>query len=137
MSKVYIVTRGEYSDYHIESVFNTKESAEKYCAVHWIDSEPPEIEEWDLEDGSNIECEKVYRAIHFSHDDRFDREPYYCYVLATTPFKLNIQRDMRKYLRPIIGIHGYIPVSNEVPRDVTLKIVRDHIAKFKAEEAGL
>lgn len=137
MSKVYVVTSGEYSDYCIESIFNTKEAAEKYCAVHWNDSDPLEIEEWDLDDGSNIECEKVYRAIHFSYDDRFDGEPYYCYVLGTTPFKLNIQRDMRKYLGPIIGICGYIPVSNEVPRDVALKIVRDHIAKFKAEEAGL
>ena len=32
--KVYIVTEGEYSDYHIVGVFATREAAEKYCAVH-------------------------------------------------------------------------------------------------------
>lgn len=54
MSKVYIVTSGEYSDYHIDACFSTKQKAqefienaekiEKFWAV-------PRIEEWDL-DGS-------------------------------------------------------------------------------------
>ena len=30
MSKVYIVTDGEYSDYHIESCFSTKKKAQEY-----------------------------------------------------------------------------------------------------------
>lgn len=33
MSKIYIVTTGEYSEYHIESVFIDPEAAEKFCAV--------------------------------------------------------------------------------------------------------
>ena len=51
--KIYIVTSGEYSDYHINAVFSTKEEAEKYCALNnkagdnWTDCE---IEEWDTQD---------------------------------------------------------------------------------------
>lgn len=44
--KVYIVTRGEYSDYQIESVFLDKEKAEKYIDTHDSDME---IEEYDLD----------------------------------------------------------------------------------------
>ena len=31
---VYIVTEGDYSDYHIEEVFSEREQAEKYVALH-------------------------------------------------------------------------------------------------------
>ena len=33
MTKVYVITRGEYSDYGIERIFSTREAAEKYCAM--------------------------------------------------------------------------------------------------------
>lgn len=33
MKKVYVVTRGEYSDYHIVAIFDTKEKAQECCAV--------------------------------------------------------------------------------------------------------
>lgn len=32
--KIYIVTDGIYSDYHIEAVFTTRENAERYAAIH-------------------------------------------------------------------------------------------------------
>ena len=33
MMKVYVVTSGEYSDYHIDAVFDSREAAEVYCAL--------------------------------------------------------------------------------------------------------
>lgn len=49
MKKIYVVTSGQYSDYGIDAIFDTKEIAEKYiasfCKVGW---EEMEIEEWDL-----------------------------------------------------------------------------------------
>ena len=35
--KIYIVTSGEYSDYHIEAVFTTKEKAVEYVEQHGTD----------------------------------------------------------------------------------------------------
>lgn len=32
--KIYVVTDGVYSDYHIEAVFLSKKEAELYAAVH-------------------------------------------------------------------------------------------------------
>lgn len=56
---VYIVTSGEYSDYHIEAVLETREQAEAYCALHPCGDQ--EIEEWETADYA-VECDKpVYR----------------------------------------------------------------------------
>lgn len=46
MEKVYIVTSGEYSDYHICKVFSTKEKADEY-----VDARGSEysIEEWEVD----------------------------------------------------------------------------------------
>ena len=32
--KIFIVTSGAYSDYHIDAVFSTKENAERYNKIH-------------------------------------------------------------------------------------------------------
>lgn len=45
--KVYIVTSGEYSDYHIECVFSTIEKAKKYIDTHSNDT--VNIEEYELD----------------------------------------------------------------------------------------
>lgn len=58
MSKVYIVTEGDYSDYHIEACFTTKEQAEEYIKnskkVEDSSWYKPSIEEWDLDEGTKI-----------------------------------------------------------------------------------
>jgi hypothetical protein len=46
-NKIYIVTSGEYSDYHIDAVFSTKELAEDYIQQNGIDYE---IEEYNLDE---------------------------------------------------------------------------------------
>lgn len=54
LSKVYIVTSGEYSDYHIDACFSTKQKAQEYIKNVEKTKEfwgKPSIEEWDL-DGS-------------------------------------------------------------------------------------
>lgn len=57
--KVYIVTSGCYSDYHIDAVLETRKQAEAYCALH--PSEDQEIEEWETAEYA-VECDKpVYR----------------------------------------------------------------------------
>lgn len=54
MSKVYIVTSGEYSDYQIDACFSTKQKAKEFIKnaketkEFWSE---PRLEEWDL-DGS-------------------------------------------------------------------------------------
>lgn len=45
--KVYIVTRGSYSDYHICRIFLDKEKAQMYA--DWLD-ESNDVEEWETSD---------------------------------------------------------------------------------------
>lgn len=46
-NKIYIVTSGEYSDYHIDAVFSTKELAEDYIQQNGTDYV---IEEYNLDE---------------------------------------------------------------------------------------
>lgn len=111
MNKVYVVTRGEYSDYGIEAIFTNREAAEKYCAVHPnIYGDEPMIEEWDISEGTEIECEKVYRAIFFSMDDR-GRLDSIEMKYSIEPFALDICKDRHEDDWIIRGISGYIPVN--------------------------
>ena len=85
MAKVYVVTSGEYSDYGIDSIFSNKEAAEKHCAT-WDGSN---IEEYELEDGTNIVIDQVYRGLNFdmsyrSYDD--DISVYWDMKYGTKPF---------------------------------------------------
>ena len=63
MSKVYIVTEGEYSYYHIEKVFSTREKAELYIAAHQTSgySNDYQIEEFDIDE--DILEGKVYYGL--------------------------------------------------------------------------
>ena len=51
-SKVYLVTKGQYSDYQVVGVFSSEEDAEKFCALYngALDS-PYTVEEYDLDPG--------------------------------------------------------------------------------------
>ena len=57
MAKVYIVTEGCYSDYHIEACFSTKREAQKFIdnakqvENFWHE---PIIEEWELDGSTRI-----------------------------------------------------------------------------------
>jgi len=55
--KIYIVTDGCYSDYHIEACFTTKEKAKEYIKNGKISKqfwEDPNIEEWIIDDNIDI-----------------------------------------------------------------------------------
>lgn len=49
MKKVYIITKGDYSEYHICGVYSTKDIAEEVIEIYkGDDMYAPYIEEWDL-----------------------------------------------------------------------------------------
>lgn len=68
MSKVYIVTDGEYSDYHIEACFSTKKKAQQYIKNAKKVKEScydPNIEEWELDSNSDI-VDVIYLTFTFT-----------------------------------------------------------------------
>jgi len=59
---IFVITTGDYSDYHIVALFSTKEKAEEYIA--WADKSARdftgEIEEWEL-DGTNDNVRDAFK----------------------------------------------------------------------------
>ena len=68
LSKIYIVTEGDYSDYHIEACFSTKQKAQEYIKNSkkvngsWY---YPKIEEWELDGNSDI-IDVIYLTFTFT-----------------------------------------------------------------------
>lgn len=128
MNKVYIVTQGEYSEYVICKIFSTREAAEKFYAAHDQDvTRPMNVEEYDLEDGSNIIVDTIYKAVYFKcHGYYTDYKMKY----STKPFKLKIGPDWLSD-----KLCGTIPVTKTITEDKEFeKIVSDVVAKYRARE---
>lgn len=141
MSKVYVVTRGEDYKYHIDCIFSNREAAEKYCSVYVDIFDMPKIEEYDLEDGENIDVDRVYKAIDFEMVKRRFSD------------RVSIDWEMKYHNKPIqekiflkgyttsrdgtqIELHrGVIPVDKTVKTgDQAEKLVHDYIANWKMKK---
>jgi len=68
LSKIYVVTEGDYSDYHIEACFSTKKKAQEYIKNAKKVNESwyyPDIEEWELDSNSDI-VDVIYLTFTFT-----------------------------------------------------------------------
>lgn len=151
MQKVYAITRGGYSDYHIEKIFSTREAAEKYCAVDTNKYDEPMIEEYYLENGSDIQIDRMYKAIFFqvipvgTHRYGTVDRVISSMTYGLSPFPTDIQENRKvekRYGDGIVtygGISGWIPVTETpAPHDEKIeKMIRDRVAKWKAEQNDL
>ena len=62
--KVYVVTEGEYSGYHIVGVTTEKKKAEQYCKLTTKEWYEPEIETYDTDSfAEDLTMMKVYDVI--------------------------------------------------------------------------
>lgn len=65
MDKVYVVTEGSYSDYHIVAIFSDENNADIYAAL--LNSTPrrdgAEVAEWDIDD---VEIDTRQKIIHYA-----------------------------------------------------------------------
>ena len=160
MSKAYLVTSGEYSDYQVHQVFLDKKLAEKYCAVRNTSksryADPYVIEEFEINDGSGIECDEndiryFYsarsRVIGYDRNGRklsepnfnfADREPP-CQIVLKNPKEAEygtweIIENSRGDVVIEYEIHVYLTKEDH---EKASKIAQDAWAKFKAEKLGL
>ena len=61
--KVYVVTEGEYSDYHIVAIFSNRKQAELKCAASYDYS--IQIEEWEVDaEVLQGETAKAYQVVY-------------------------------------------------------------------------
>lgn len=134
MAKVYVITMGSYSDYHICAVALDREKAERLCEVlpGWC-GDVPEIEEWDTE----------------KYEDLLTgRKPYFVIFLENGNVFNAGEKDWGvEYFEP--GIEETNCVHNEewVPalrvnlyadnKEAAIKIAAEKRAMYLAEKEGI
>lgn len=82
MAKIYIVTSGEYSDYHIEAVFSTREKAEEYIQQHGTQYriEPHGVDEVIVDKKNKIwEVSMRFDNFELDYCEPFENEYYALY----------------------------------------------------------
>jgi hypothetical protein len=72
MTKVYVVTRGEYSDYRIVAIFSTKELAQQLADE--LDNskrygEDAKVEEWSLD--KHVPTNYIYKVVYNDIKDKW------------------------------------------------------------------
>jgi len=123
LKKVYVITSGEYSDYTIVMICDTRESAEK--AVELYDREishRPDytIEEWDMNTRKSEDMQPcwIWRYnIEMNVLDKLERHNYH-------------ETGIVNYIESQKLLIGYVLAKNE---EVAKKIIYDLVAQKKAE----
>lgn len=84
--KVYVVTQGEYSDYHIVAIFSDRHQAELKCAT--LNDDCKEVSEWDV-DAETLQGEvtKAYRISYSAYTGD---------IVQVDPFKYVIRGSTSK-----------------------------------------
>lgn len=127
--KIYVITQGEYSDYHICGVAVDEERAEAIRRHYDREWEPAEIEEYDTEDYENANLGILY-TVRIGRNGETN-------IVGELPGTIN-ERFMRNdYYFAGLGYDEF--VMGVVARDpeYAKKIAQDTRAKALAEKQGL
>ena len=118
--KVYIVTDGEYSDYHIEAVFTDEKKAKQYAAIHHCNS----IEEYEA-DTPQIEGETdVFIVYQIAINSRIGFYVYDYYYSTKKFNKVEVH-----WGKPTI----YVSLTDQ-DESKAKKIAQDMWAEYKANK---
>lgn len=131
--KVYLITSGEYSDYHVDYVKLDREEAEKICAVKnkELRGDIFDIEEYDTDEikaDPDTEVKKAYTASEY-YGGLHIGGPIY------TVSDINkLEQHNRNGNKWISGIATF---PKSITDEKAHKIIQDRVAKFKAEKEGI
>lgn len=121
--KIYVITKGEYSDYHICAVTDDKEKAEILAnrfSDHWDEAG---IEEYDTDD-----CEIIIKQKNIYECGK-DKETNKISISKVN--YINDENVVKEYSKYFLV---YVRADNE---EQALKIASDQFAKYRAEKLDL
>jgi hypothetical protein len=137
--KVYIVTAGEYSDYHIKRVFLERSLAERYVALQTNSQEDFSIEEYETDDDKKFDQIRYFYAWYKVEKGRenFQMAFYTTTTLDTTEedenytdfWHYNHSNIDKIIIKRVIKNEVY---DEEALRNKYLKICQDLYAKIKS-----
>lgn len=137
--KIYIITKGSYSDYHICGVAVDLKEAERLQNINTNDYDMACIETYDTEDNGKIEGWLKHRYV-FKFN--VDKNAYYDVTICDGEnYKSNwlmAKRDEREgRIQTVHGICHKVCVESDKPFSVVEKIAYDRYAEWKATQEGL
>jgi hypothetical protein len=127
--KIYIVTSGSYSDYHIDAVFTDEEQAKLYCAVHDNDYDTPGIEEWEADEvklETSLEVADKWVA-KFDFEGHLECLNYLCLSLKKPN---SVYRSTWRRVEDYVSV--YVPQGTD--EEKVRKICCDFFAQWKCEQ---
>ena len=135
MSKVYIVTQGEYSDYHIVTVFTNRRDAEVYCAMQNrgnIDYWGYSISEYNIGEVAYPPDVKIGYLFAMGVNGRMR-------LVGTFTKRIGKNVIVPNVVRAETDCYGteYEVGVMATSREQAEKIAQDLIAKYKAEKEGV
>ena len=144
--KIYIVTKGAYSDYHICGVAVDLKEAEHLQNVNTDEWDIANIETYDTEDNGKIEGWLKHRYVfkfnvdkcYKNHKNTYDEYVTICDNERHNDDWLMAKRNEREgRIRTIHGIYHYVCAESDKPFSVVEKIAYDRYAEWKATQEGL
>ena len=141
MAKIYVLVAGEYSDFHIEGIYETREEAERYLKLFPLD-EYADIEEWEIGTKPRTCLDKYIAAWYF---EKYGNNEPICYEEGINSealvggIKFRVYSDTRAMFKKKHNFEYRCWVSKEIAPDKehALKIFYDKIAEWKARQEGL
>ena len=124
--KVYVVTEGDYSDYHIVGVCTSKESAERIRQLASSDYHEAQIEEYEA-DRFNVEPTYKYYYVRVLKDGAVEVSVGSCIY---SPY------EVYDYRRARGSVTAFVVDVFAQDEEHAKKIAFDCIAKYKAEREG-
>lgn len=138
--KVYVITSGEYSDYGIEAVCLDKDKAEQICATineglirAKLYGDTASIEEYDTDD---IVCDSAEDVV-LCYTAEFSYKTLECLYWSEPFYSFPRNKIKKRHGRNGFEIHITATFSKDVTQDKVRKIMKDRVAKWKAEREGL
>ena len=135
--KVYVITSGEYSDYCIQTVALSREKAEQICAMMNSQkryySDAAIIEEYDTDD---IVCDSAEDVV-LCYTAEFSYKTLECLYWSEPFYSFPRNKIKKRHGRNGFEIHITATFSKDVTKDKVRKIMKDRVAKWKAEREGL
>lgn len=140
--KVFLITRGEYSDYGVCAVSLDREDAERKCALLNRDAmcdEYCEIEEYDTDDMVVDTGEEVKKRFEMSVSSITGDIEYFIESYLTFDDENKVCYNKRDclYCEEYRSVHAIATFPTDTTEEQAKKIMLDRVAKFKAERAGL
>lgn len=135
--KVYLITSGKYSDYHVDAVSLDEQEADRICAT--LNNNRPldmfcEVEEYNTDDIKVITQDEIKTRFRMCVEYKSGKERWFD--------KMGIvSEDLNEISVKRYGSSDKIEITSTLPRGTTedkaRKIMFDRIAEFKAQRANI